>query len=136
MTYIEQSLSAGEKIEGVFRLHWTAWLPVWLWILLAIPTIGITLLVSLYVYLRLKYQEQGVTNKRVILKKGIVSRQTEEMRLKSIETVEIDQGILGRMLGFGTVRITGRGVSDFVFQRIDNPLAVKRTIESISNPID
>ena len=136
MTYIEQSLSAGEKIEGVFRLHWTAWLPVWLWILLAIPTIGITLLVALYVYLRLKYQEQGVTNKRVILKKGIVSRQTEEMKLKSIETVEIDQGILGRMLGFGTVRITGRGVSDFVFQRIDNPLAVKRTIESISNPID
>jgi uncharacterized membrane protein YdbT with pleckstrin-like domain len=136
MTYIEQSLSAGEKIEGVFRLHWTAWLPVWLWILLAIPTIGITLPVALYVYLRLKYQEQGVTNKRVILKKGIVSRQTEEMKLKSIETVEIDQGILGRMLGFGTVRITGRGVSDFVFQRIDDPLAVKRTIESISSPID
>ena len=102
MAYIEQSLSANEKIEAIFGLHWTAWLPVWLWVLLAIPTIGITLLIALYVYLRLKYQEQGVTNKRVILKKGIIGRQTEEMKLKSIETVEIDQGVFGRMLGFGS----------------------------------
>lgn len=136
MAYIEQSLSANEKIEAIFGLHWTAWLPVWLWVLLAIPTIGITLLIALYVYLRLKYQEQGVTNKRVILKKGIIGRQTEEMKLKSIETVEIDQGVFGRMLGFGTVRVTGRGVSDIVFKGIDDPMAVKRAIESINSPLD
>jgi uncharacterized membrane protein YdbT with pleckstrin-like domain len=135
-SYIEQSLSAGEKIEGIFKLHWTAWLPVWLWVLLAIPTIGITLPVALYVYLRLKYQEQGVTNKRVILKKGIVGRQTEEMKLKSIETVEIDQGVFGRLFGFGTVKVTGRGLSDILFKGIDDPMAVKRAIESIGNPID
>jgi uncharacterized membrane protein YdbT with pleckstrin-like domain len=134
--YIEQSLSAGEKIEGIFKLHWTAWIPFWIWVLLAIPTIGITLFVALYVYLRLKYQEQGVTNKRVVLKRGIIGRQTEEMKLKSIETVEIDQGVLGRMLGFGTVKITGRGVSDILFKGIDDPMAVKRVIESVSNPID
>lgn len=136
MGYIEQSLSAGEKVEAVFRLHWSAWLPVWLWVLLAIPTIGITLLVALYAYLRLKHQEQGVTNKRVILKKGIIGRQTEEMKLRSIETVEIDQGVFGRMLGFGTVKITGRGVSDIVFKGIDDPMAVKRAIESVGSPID
>jgi len=136
MSYIEQSLSIGEKIEGTFKLHWTAWIPVWLWVLLAIPTIGITLLVALYAYLRLKYQEQGVTNKRVVLKKGIVSRQTEEMKLRSIETIEIDQGVLGRMLGFGTVKITGRGVSDILFKGIDDPMAVKRMIESVGNPLD
>ena len=136
MAYIEQSLSANEKIEAIFGLHWTAWLPVWLWVLLAIPTIGITLLVALYVYLRLKYQEQGVTNKRVILKKGIIGRQTEEMKLRSIETIEIDQGVFGRMLGFGTVKVTGRGVSDIVFKGIDDPMAVKRAIESINSPLD
>lgn len=136
MSYIEQSLSAGEKIEAVFKLHWTAWIPVWVWTLLGLVTAGILLPVALYFFLRLKYQEQGVTNKRVILKKGIIGRQTEEMKLKSIETVEIDQGVLGRMLGFGTVRITGRGVSDFLFKGIDDPMAVKRAIESIGNPID
>jgi uncharacterized membrane protein YdbT with pleckstrin-like domain len=131
MSYIEQSLSAGEKIEGLFKLHWTAWIPVWLWALLVI-----TLPIALYVFLRLKYQEQGVTNKRVVLKKGIVSRQTEEMKLKSIETVEIDQGVMGRMLGFGTVKVTGRGLSDILFKCIDDPMGVKRMIESVSNPID
>ena len=39
-------------------------------------------------------------------------------------------------LGFGTVRITGRGVSDFLFKGIDDPMGVKRAIESIGNPID
>jgi membrane protein YdbS with pleckstrin-like domain len=136
MSYIEESLSAGEKVEGLFRLHWTAWLWVWLWVLLAIPTLGLTLFVALYVYLQLKYQQRGVTNKRVILKKGIIGRKTEEMKLKSIETVEIEQGVFGRLLGFGTVKITGRGVSDFLFRGIDDPMAVKRTIESIGNPID
>jgi membrane protein YdbS with pleckstrin-like domain len=136
MSYIEESLSAGEKVEGLFRLHWTSWLWVWLWVLLAIPTLGLTLFVALYVYLQLKYQERGVTNKRVILKKGIIGRKTEEMKLTSIETVEIDQGVFGRMLGFGTVKITGRGVSDFLFTGIDDPMAVKRTIESIGNPIE
>jgi len=136
VSYIEESLSAGEKVEGLFKLHWVAWLPMWLWILLAIPTFGITLLIALYEFLKLRFQEQGVTNKRVVLKKGIVSRKTEEMKLKSIETVEIDQGVLGRILGFGTVKLTGKGVSDFLLKGIADPLAVKRTIESIPNPID
>jgi uncharacterized membrane protein YdbT with pleckstrin-like domain len=136
MSYIEQSLSAGEKIEGLFKLHWFAWMPMVGWILLGLLTFGITWIVAIYEYLRLKHLEQGVTNKRVILKKGIISRKTEEMKLKSIETVEIDQGVLGRIFGYGTVRITGRGVSDFMFKGIDDPLAVKRQIESISNPVD
>lgn len=136
MSYIDESLSAGEKIEGLFKLHWVDWLWFWLWIALAIPTLGITLLLALYEFLKLKFQEQGVTNKRVILKKGIISRKTEEMRLKSIETVEIDQGVFGRMLGFGTVKLTGKGVSDFLLKDIADPLAVKRAIESIDSPLD
>jgi uncharacterized membrane protein YdbT with pleckstrin-like domain len=75
--------------------------------------------------------EQGVTNKRVILKKGIISRKTEEMKLKSIETFEINQGILGRIFGFATIKITGRGISDLMFKGIDDPMSVKK-IESIN----
>jgi uncharacterized membrane protein YdbT with pleckstrin-like domain len=108
---------------------------MFIWILLGIPTIGITWILAIYEYLRLKYTEQGVTNKRVILKTGIISRKTEEMKLASIETVEIDQGIIGRILDFGSVRVTGRGISDVVFKGIADPMAVKRQIESISNPV-
>jgi uncharacterized membrane protein YdbT with pleckstrin-like domain len=136
MSYIEESLSAGERVEGLFKLHWFAWMPLVAWIVLGVVTFGITWFVAIYEFLRLRFLEQGVTNKRVILKKGIIGRKTEEMKLSSIETVEIDQGIWGRIFGFGTVRITGRGISDLVFKRIDDPLSVKRQIESVSSPVD
>jgi uncharacterized membrane protein YdbT with pleckstrin-like domain len=135
VSYIQESLSEGEKVEALFKLHWFAWVPMWIWIILGIPTLGLTWLIAIYDFLRLRAIEQGVTNKRVILKKGIISRKTEEMKLTSIETVEIDQGVFGRIFGFGTVKITGRGISDFVFKGIDDPMLVKRQIESVSNPV-
>jgi uncharacterized membrane protein YdbT with pleckstrin-like domain len=107
-----------------------------MWIILGLVTFGLTWLIAIYEYLRIRFLEQGVTNKRVILKKGIISRKTEEMKLKSIETVEIDQGIFGRIFGFGTVRVTGRGVSSVIFHGIDDPMSVKRQIESVSNPVE
>jgi uncharacterized membrane protein YdbT with pleckstrin-like domain len=135
MPYIEDSLSAGEQIVGFFRLHWISRRWIALWIVLAIPTVGITLIVALFEFLRLRSIEQGVTNKRVIYKKGIISRKSEEMKLNSIETVDIDQGIAGRIFGFGDVTVTGRGLSNVVFKSVDDPMAVKRKIESVSNPI-
>jgi uncharacterized membrane protein YdbT with pleckstrin-like domain len=135
MPYIEESLSAGEQIVGFFRLHWISRRWMALWIVLAIPTVGIALILALYEFLRLRSIEQCVTNKRVIYKKGIISRKSEEMKLNSIETVEIDQGIAGRIFGFGNVTVTGRGLSNVAFKSVDDPMAVKRKIESVSNPI-
>jgi uncharacterized membrane protein YdbT with pleckstrin-like domain len=135
MSYIEESLSSGEKVEGLFRFHWFAWVPIWLWLVLGLITFGLTWLIALYEFLRLRCTEQGVTNKRVILKKGIVSRKSEEMKVTSIETVEIDQGVWGRIFGFGTIKVTGRGISDVVFKRLDDPMAAKRQIESVSHPV-
>ena len=134
MSYIETSLSEGEKVVKLFRLHWTARLWLALWIVLILPTFGIALLLAIYEWLRLRTLEYGVTNKRVILKKGIIGRQTEEMKIGSIETVEIDQGVLGRILGYGDVKVTGRGISDVVFKGMDDPMAVKRHIEGVSHP--
>ncbi|HCP04564.1 MAG: hypothetical protein CMK85_10035 [Pseudomonadales bacterium] len=136
MSYIEESLSSGEVIHKVFQLHWFAKVPMYCWLVLGLVTFGLTWLLALYEYFRLRSIEQGVTNKRVILKTGIISRHTEEMKLSSIETVEIEQSIWGRMFGYGTVKLTGRGISDVKFRNIDDPMYVKREIESVSNPID
>lgn len=133
MSYINQSLSDGEEIVALFRVHWMAY--AWPAII-TLGTAGLLIPIAILEYLRLKYLEQGLTNKRVILKRGIVSRKTDEMKIKSIETVEIDQGIFGRILGFGTIKVTGRGISDVVFKNIDDPMSVKKTIESVSNPAD
>ena len=135
MSYIEESLSAGEKVESLFKLHWFAWVPMWLWIIVGIPTFGIGFAIALYEFLRLRFTEQGVTNKRVVLKTGIISRKTEEMKLTSIETVEITQGVWGRIFGFGTIKVTGRGISAVEYKGVDDPMAVKRQIESVSNPV-
>jgi uncharacterized membrane protein YdbT with pleckstrin-like domain len=135
MSYIEESLSSGEKIEGLFKFHWFAWVPMCLWLILGLVTFGLTWLIALYEFLKLRFTEQGVTNKRVILKRGIISRRTEEMKVTSIETVEINQGVWGRIFGFGTIKVTGRGVSDVIFKSLDDPMAAKRKIESVSHPV-
>lgn len=131
MAYIEESLSKDEVIHEIYKLHWFSKIPMIIWMILALPTLGITLILAIYEWLKLRSLEQGTTNKRVILKSGIISRKTEEMRIGSIETVEIQQGIFGRMFGFGSVKVSGRGISDVVFSKIDNPMAVKKSIENI-----
>jgi uncharacterized membrane protein YdbT with pleckstrin-like domain len=130
MAYIDESLSAGEEITGLFEQHWVVSIPMVLWLLLVI-----TFPLAIYEYLRVRHTELGVTNKRVISKTGIISRKSEEMKLTSIETVEIDQSILGRMLGYGNIKVSGRGSSDVLFRNVDDPMGVKRAIESVSNPV-
>lgn len=129
MSYIQDSLSEGEKIVRVFKLHWVnrVWLVIWILLIVTLP-------IAVYEWLRLRTMEHGVTNKRVVFKQGIISRKTEEMKLGSIETVEIDQGVWGRILGFGDVKVTGRGISDVVFKTIADPMEVKRQIEGVSHP--
>ena len=131
MSYIEDSLSDGEEIKELFKLHWFSKIPMIIWVILALPTFGITLLLAIWEFLRLRSIEQGITNKRVILKTGIISRNSEEMKISSIETVEIVQGISGRIFGFGSIKVTGRGISDLVYKNIDSPMEVKKTIESV-----
>ena len=130
MAYLDDSLAPGETIVARFALHWTAKWRLIVYLLLAIPTLGIALLAALYEWIRLRSIEMGVTNRRVVRKTGIVSRETEELRLASIETIDLRQSAWGRMLGFGDVVLTGRGESAMVFSRLRAPLEAKRAIES------
>jgi len=72
----------------------------------------------------------AVSNKRVISKKGIISRDVSEMNLNSIEGVNLDQNIFGRLLNFGTIKISGRGTSTVVFQGIDDPVKVRKLVQN------
>ncbi|MGE0860771.1 MAG: PH domain-containing protein [Gammaproteobacteria bacterium] len=133
MGYIVESLSDGEEVVTLFRVHWVSYL----WpMFYSTLTLGMLLPFALYEIMSLRFMEQGLTNKRVIFKRGIISRRTDEMKLRSIETVEIEQGVFGRLLDYGTVVVTGRGISDVVLKNVDDPMLVKRRIESVSNPAD
>jgi len=130
MAYLDESLAPGEHVVARFALHWTARWRLIVFLVLAIPTLGIALLAALYEWLRLRAIEQGVTNRRVVRKTGIVSRATEELRLASIETIDLRQTVWGRLLGYGDVVLTGRGESAMIFARLDAPLEAKRAIET------
>lgn len=128
MSYIEESLSEGEQVVAHFELHWVERLLMCLYAVLIV-----TLPLAIYEWLKLRCTEIGLTNKRVVVKTGIISRHTEEMRIGSIETVEIRQSIWGRLLGFGEVHLTGKGTSDLVLRRMADPIEVKRRIEGVSH---
>lgn len=130
MSYLDESLAPGETIVARFDLHWTAKWRLIVFLLLAIPTLGIALLGALYEWIRLRSIEQGVTSRRVVRKTGILSRTTEELRLASIETIDLHQSAWGRLLGFGNVLLTGRGESAMIFSQLAAPLEAKRAIEN------
>ncbi|MGH8233792.1 MAG: PH domain-containing protein [Rhodanobacteraceae bacterium] len=149
MSYLKQSLAPGESIAAVFKLHWSMWIRFWVVIVLGIiavvalfianvawgswAALGVailTILIAGHQWLWLRGIEQAVTNRRVVRKTGIVSRQTTELRLASIETVDLRQSVWGRVFGYGNVEITGRGETAMVLHRIAHPIEVKRDIET------
>jgi uncharacterized membrane protein YdbT with pleckstrin-like domain len=120
MGYIEQSSTGDEKIVAKFGIHWIAYV---------FPIIFTFLVIGLPALIGLIFTEYGVTSKRVVLKKGFIARKTEEMKNAKVETVEISQGILGRILGYGDVKVTGQGISNVIFKTVSSPLKAKMKIE-------
>ena len=49
--------------------------------------------------------EIAVTDQRVIYKRGFICRQTAEMNMDKVESVDVDQSILGRLLDYGTIHV-------------------------------
>ena len=142
MSYVEDSLGTGETIKHMFRFHWVIDINITLFHLLMLivslkfwPFLNVLSLLimcpSLIYHLSIKNTEHAVTSKRVIFKKSIIARNTEEQLLKKVETIEIKQGVLGRLLGYGDVKITGTGISAVSFKGIDNPLEVKSKIQAL-----
>ena len=87
---------------------------------------------SLKFYIDRFINEYGITNTRVVKKSGLVSRSVEEMSLKSIESINIKQSILGRILNYGSISITGRGNALMVFKDVDSPVEIRKKIQNKS----
>jgi len=86
-------------------------------------------LIFLIPYFLYIFTEYSITNKRLIIKTGFISRHIKEMNLNSIETITVSQGILDRIFSTGTIIATGRGVEVVVFGSINNPKIVRELIK-------
>ena len=129
MSYIEQSLGANEKIVAVARFHWIKYAQAWLaLIFLGIVLIGIWIFFDMMI--RMWTTEIGVTTYRFIEKTGWFTLKTNEIALPNIEGVRVTQSFLGRILGYGHVRIEGTGVDSVVIPNIADPIGFRRAIET------
>ena len=73
--------------------------------------------------------EIGVTSERVILKRGFLTRHTDEVELPAIEEINVDQGFLGRLLGFGRITVQGTGDDDLDIPAIAGPVHFRKSIQ-------
>jgi uncharacterized membrane protein YdbT with pleckstrin-like domain len=73
--------------------------------------------------------EIGVTSQRVIYKRGLIQRDTQEMQLRSVEQVSFDQDVLGRIFGYGWLEIHGTGEEVITLPAIGDPVAMRRALQ-------
>lgn len=126
--YIEQVLGRDEKIIASAKI--TGWIyfgPA----LLTIFTFGLLCPVLLIPWVQRATTDLGVTNKRVIAKTGLISRHTVEQRIQKIESIRVNQGLLGRMLDYGTIMVHGTGGATTPIRNVAHPFAFKRAVESV-----
>jgi uncharacterized membrane protein YdbT with pleckstrin-like domain len=158
LSYLEKNLIAGETVLYETRLHWTV-LFWWVVIGLLFSVPGLALLIRAIATLDDKSSSSGamaaagfvlllvgaaliafgvlmrnatemaVTNKRVIIKTGLVTRKTVELLLSKIESIGVNESVWGRMLGYGTVLLRGTGGTPEPFDRVAHPLEFKRQVQ-------
>jgi len=80
-----------------------------------------------YAWLEFQFSEFAVTNKRVMLREGFFVRHANELRLRTISQVNIEQGLIGQLLNYGTVSLNAFGARD-AYTIIDKPYLFQRTI--------
>ncbi len=148
MSYLDDHLLQGERIVYRARLHWIIFGAAIAVVLLGIAVAifleiidngywyvgaaiaGIGLLMAIGPAIRYISSDFAVTDKRVLGKVGFIERESDETMLSKVEAIGVDQGIIGRLLGFGTVTITGTGGTQEAFPMISQPLEFRRQIQN------
>jgi len=153
MGYAERVLQPGETIAYRARLHWVLMAPG-IALIVASALLGIVVamkappdlrlgLFGLFVvafligggqvlraWLRRLSTEIIVTNRRIILKTGLIGRKSIEMNIDKVESVIVDQGVLGRMLDYGTLVIRGVGSGLEPVANVASPLEFHRHVNA------
>jgi uncharacterized membrane protein YdbT with pleckstrin-like domain len=149
--YIDDILQPGEKVLYSTNAHWIFYLPaIGAWIVAAVLTVlsrmfvsetpmliclslaAIMAIFAIYKMLTAWFHrwttETDVTNLRVVHKTGFIKRRTFEMSLDKVESVDVNQSILGRMLGYGDVTVRGVGEGAETIRTIAAPLDFRNHI--------
>jgi uncharacterized membrane protein YdbT with pleckstrin-like domain len=147
MSYIDAHLLPEERVTYRTRLHWKVYLgPFFFDLLICLPLVvlalnstnqllalipGIAALLAwVKPWLERHSSEFAVTNRRVIIKLGFFNTRSIELLLSKIEGIAVTQSLLGRMLGFGEIVVTGTGGTEERFNHIQAPLDFRQAVQA------
>jgi uncharacterized membrane protein YdbT with pleckstrin-like domain len=144
MGYVRDNVMPGERVVFETQLHWIVYGPAVAialvsimvgtamgaedGIIVAIMGIFIAMLSAGATWVRRRTSEFAVTDRRVLVKTGLIARKTLELQVDRIESLSIDQPILGRMLGYGTVRIRGMGAGEQPFPSVAQAMDLRKHV--------
>ena len=148
MSYVQRVLQPGEQVRHISSIHWILYWPgvavallavvaywfsetrlltgFWRYTTYALALVAVVLLIQQW--FQWWVTEIAVTDRRVIYKKGLIQRETNEMNMDKVESVKINQSILGRMLDYGDVTILGTGEGFETLRTIANPIELRNSI--------
>ena len=149
MSFIEKHLLPGEQVLYFSKKHWKIFLPATL-----LLTSGAVFLILYLIHKELKVLMYSgitlailaalllisplveylgtifvVTNKRIIIKVGLVRRHSIEILLDKVEGVQVDQGVMGRIFNYGSVLVSGLGGTRESFRDVSRPLEFRKRVQ-------
>ena len=132
MSYIDDSLIEGESVLHRARVSWWSQFGlVLLGVVLLVVVVGLFFLLAAWI--RVRSTEVAITNRRVIAKFGFIKRHTVEINLEKVESLRVEQGLMGRFLNFGTIFIGGTGHAMAPIRDIADPLVFRRKFMEATN---
>jgi uncharacterized membrane protein YdbT with pleckstrin-like domain len=150
MSYVNHHLMSGERVVRTTQLHWLIYFPAMGFLVLGVIVYaviqlngaaygyGLVLpstcllafaLTGLPAFVRRRSAEFAVTNKRVVMKTGVVHRRSSEILLRQVEGITVDQSIWGRIFNFGTIVIEGTGSDRTPYRNIAAPLKFRLAVQ-------
>lgn len=156
-SYVDSVLAEGERI--VYRAHvsrWKFFLTYLLGVLFVVAgaaayvrrsdigtdsmapaatLVAVGLVLFLTAVIRRWTTELVLTNRRIITKQGLVARNTVEMNLSKVESLHVNQSLMGRLFDYGDVTVVGTGSSLEPLRGISSPLELRRNLGAVAEGV-
>ncbi|MDM8001972.1 MAG: PH domain-containing protein [Bacteroidota bacterium] len=117
-SYVNGHLIKDESVVHETKLHWVIFF-----------TWKSILTLTIYAWMKRWLSEFVITNRRIVIKEGFIARRTFEMNLSKIETVNVDQTVMGRILNYGSITIIGTGGTRETFHNIARPMIFRQRFQ-------
>ena len=125
-SFVQGTLGKDEKIIVEGRVSGWALVPSIIIGIITIPLFGLGIIIILSAVFTYISTELAVTNKSVVAKTGFIKRSTIELNLSKVESIQVHQGLFGRILNYGSLVVSGAGNPQAPIPNIADPMSFRR----------